>query len=442
MIRRWMTLAVAVLAMAPLNACGTPSSTHLVLTQASDASVKADDHKGHVAPGVFVGITITIANVGTGPARAVTVTDALPSGFHYYELTTIGGDAIRTGIQDPGQQGDPQWGTWTIPAGSAAKESTLVISFKAQGAVQPGDYANVVKISTSSAVTLDQSDPLPIVVDPSPALTVTTAATSAQALSGGTVTYVVSVANIGSAVAHGIAVAVSLPPGFLYLTTSNIEGNGTRLESIDPPGSSLLPLWASWDVPKAANNQPGLLRISFQARILPAVAPGLYTVTTGVTGVQDIPAQTIGGSAPVAVGKGTTIPINMTVAAQSPYAPQNGQVTYVITVENDSTDAAANVTITDTLPQGLTYATTAGITVNGKASGSRLQPAAGASTPQWGPFSIPGGGFSGSTLVITFTAKVAADAPLGAHADLVSGTSSNAQLTGGSDQTPVTITTG
>ena len=43
---------------------------------------------------------------------------------------------------------------------------------------------------------------------------------------------------------------------------------------------------------------------------------------------------------------------------------------------------------------------------------------------------------------IVFTAQVSGSAPLGAHADVVSGTSSNAQITGGSDQTPVVITAG
>jgi uncharacterized repeat protein (TIGR01451 family) len=141
----------------------------------------------------------------------------------------------------------------------------------------------------------------------------------------------------------------------------------------------------------------------------------------------------------VAVGKGTTIPITMTVAPTSPYVAQNGTVTYVITVENDSTDAAKGVTVTDTLPLGFVFQSSNSIVINGQNAGSRLQPGAGSATPQWGPFTIPGGGFNGSTLVITFTAKVAA-ASLGPHANVVSGNSSNAQITGASDQAPVIVT--
>jgi hypothetical protein len=41
--------------------------------------------------------------------------------------------------------------------------------------------------------------------------------------------------------------------------------------------------------------------------------------------------------------------------------------------------------------------------------------------------------------VITFTAKISG-ASLGPHANVVSGNSSNAQITGGSDQSPVIVT--
>jgi uncharacterized repeat protein (TIGR01451 family) len=255
------------------------------------------------------------------------------------------------------------------------------------------------------------------------------------------VSYLVSVSNVGSAVAHGVAVSVSLPPGFLYSTTASIGGNSVRVGSVDPPGNSLLPLWSAFDIPAAANSQPGLLQIAFQARILPGVVPGLYNLTAAVTAAKDVTPQTMGNTAPVAVGKGTTIPIVMSVAATAPYVPQSGTVTYVVTVENDSNDAAQAVTVTDTLPQGFTYLSTNGITINGKATGSRLQPAAGSPTPQWGPFTIPAGGFNGATLVITFTAKVGG-ATLGPHPNVVSGNSSNAQITGGADQLPVTVNAG
>ena len=411
-----------------------------MVSQSTDAPA-GSDHKAHLSPGAFAGITVSIRNTGAGPARGITVEDVLPAGFRYYELTTLGGNAIRTATSDPAQDGNPKWGTWTIPAGNGNTISALVLRFKVQASLKPGDYQNQVKLTTASDTDLDKGDGLSLVVEPRPSLTVTAAAAADKVTTGSTINYVVSVSNVGSAVAKGVVVSVSLAPGFLYSNTMGYEGNSVRVSAIDPPANSLLPLWSSWDIPGNNNGTAGLLRLTFQARVLAAVAPGLYNLTVGVTGTKDITPQTIGNTAPVAVGKGTTVPITMMVAATSPYVSQNGNVTYVITVENDSTDAAQAVTVTDTLPQGFTFLSTNGIVINGKAVGSRLQPALGSATPQWGPFTVPAGGFNGATLVITFTAKVNG-ASVGPHPNVVSGNSSNAQITGGSDQTPVIVTAG
>ena len=441
-VRRWARLALSLLLLSPLGlaACASTASAHLVVTQSSDAPA-GSDHKGHLSPGALAGITLSIQNTGAGPARGLTVEDVLPAGFQYYELTTLGGNAIRTATTDPGPKGNPSWGTWTIPAGNGNTISSLVLNFKVQVATKPGDYTNQLKITSATDAELDLGSGLGLVVEPRPALTVTAAAASAQATTGSMVTYAVSVTNVGSAVARSVVISVSLSPGFLYSTTAGYEGNSLRVGTVDPPANSLLPVWSAWDIPAAGSSGPGLLRINFQARVLPAVTPGLYNLTVGVTSAQDVAPQTIGNTASVAVGKGTTVPVTMTVAATSPYALQSGTVTYVITVENDSNDAAQGVTVTDTLPQGFVYLATNSIVINGKPAGSRLQPVAGSATPKWGPFSIPAGGFNGATLVLTFTAKVNG-ASLGPHANVVSGNSSNAQITGGADQAPVIVTAG
>ena len=434
-------LAVSLL-LSPLllAACTGSESSRLVITQSTDAPT-GTDHKGHLSPGVFTGITLSIRNTGSGAARGLVVEDVLPSGFHYYELTTLGGNAIRTATSDPAAKGNPSWGTWTIPAGNGNTMSALVLSFRVQVALNPGDYKNQVRITTTTPAEIDQGDPVALVVEPRPSLTLTAAATAAQVLTGGLATYVISVANVGSAVASRVVVSVSLAPGFLYSTTTNYDGNGIRVATVDPPANSLLPLWSSWDIPGASNGVPGLLRLTFQARVLPAVAPGLYNLTVAVTSAADVPPQTIGNTAPVSVGKGSKLPVTMTVAPTAPYAAQSGTVTYVITLENDSNDAAQAVTVTDTLPQGFTYLKTDSIAISGTPASSRLQPATGSATPQWGAFVVPAGGFNGAILVITFTAKING-AALGRHANVVSGNSSNAQITGGSDQSPVIVTAG
>src|ERR1700730_12678886 len=166
-----------------LAACGPSASSRLVITQSTDAPSGAD-HKGHLSPGAFTGITLSIRNIGAGPARGLTVEDVLPAGFHYYELTTLGGSAIRTATSDPGPQGNPSWGTWTIPAGNGNTVSALVLSFKVQAARSTGDYRNGVKPPPSTAMQSDQGDRVALVVEPRPSLTLTAAAATGQVTTG------------------------------------------------------------------------------------------------------------------------------------------------------------------------------------------------------------------------------------------------------------------
>jgi uncharacterized repeat protein (TIGR01451 family) len=128
--KRLATSAASVLLLSlALAACGPGESSKLVVTQSTDATISSD-HKGHLAPGVFVGVTLSIRNTGAGPARGVTIEDVLPAGFRYYELTTLGGNAIRTATSDPAALGNPVWGTWTIPAGNGNTVSALILSFR------------------------------------------------------------------------------------------------------------------------------------------------------------------------------------------------------------------------------------------------------------------------------------------------------------------------
>ncbi len=141
-----------------LAACTGSESSRLVITQSTDAPTGAD-HKGHLSPGVFTGITLSIRNIGAGAARGLVVEDVLPAGFHYYELTTLGGNAIRTATSDPATKGNPSWGTWTIPAGNGNTISALVLSFRVQVALNPGDYKNLVNVTTAIPGEIDQGDP-------------------------------------------------------------------------------------------------------------------------------------------------------------------------------------------------------------------------------------------------------------------------------------------
>ncbi|GFO56515.1 hypothetical protein GMSM_35220 [Geomonas sp. Red276] len=97
-------------------------------------------------------------------------------------------------------------------------------------------------------------------------------------------------------------------------------------------------------------------------------------------------------------------------------AVRGGTTTYTITVTNQTGyGTATGVTINDTLPGApspFTYASTGTVTLAGGATRtSTSTPAAGASSPSWGKFSIPGGG----SVSVTFTVSIPAGTNLATY---------------------------
>ncbi len=271
MTRGALALAVAGLALS-LTACGDEAAKLKVTQTVADRT----------GPGDTVAIIISVTNLGPGPARGLQIQDRLPAGFQYQATTTIGATHTRTAYLDP-QPGtaQPTWGTWTM-APPAGRENPLVVSFKVKAASTPGDYTNSLALVTSSPSTVEVEGRGKVTVNPRPALGLTVATSTPAAGAGSNAAYTITVQNTGSAEAPAVTVLDVLPPGFEFAGTVSIDGNASRGGLIDPPPKSLLPVWASWTIPAATREGPGLLRIEFQARILPGTPAGVYNNTVQI----------------------------------------------------------------------------------------------------------------------------------------------------------------
>jgi hypothetical protein len=117
------------------------------------------------------------------------------------------------------------------------------------------------------------------------------------------VRYTIQVRNTGTAAARSTVISAALAGGFTYGGALEITGNSFRESVTDPLASSLLPSWGTWAIPpRQENGSPGLLRIAFDARIVPDQAPGNYPVSVTIT-YNNLPAQTVSDQAQVAVVK-------------------------------------------------------------------------------------------------------------------------------------------
>ena len=93
--------------------------------------------------------------------------------------------------------------------------------------------------------------------------------------------------------------------------------------------------------------------------------------------------------------------------------PAGTTATYTITASNAASRASVSgITLSDTLPTGFTYLATTATTLNGGATQPSVStPTAGATTPTWGNFTLPGSG----SVTITFTVTVAASVTAGTY---------------------------
>jgi LPXTG-site transpeptidase (sortase) family protein len=132
--------------------------------------------------------------------------------------------------------------------------------------------------------------------------------------------------------------------------------------------------------------------------------PGVVLTTTPAA----IPGSSSGAECvpAVSVTKSTSTP-NVTNTVTGTTA------TYSITLANGAgTSPATNVSASDALPTGFTYASTAGVALNGGATRpATVNPVVGATNPSFGTFSIPGGG----SVVIIFTVNIASSVATGTY---------------------------
>jgi uncharacterized repeat protein (TIGR01451 family) len=407
--------------------------------------------------------TLTVANNGSSNATGVKFIDALPPGFTYASTSnaTLNGVALAssayqvltTGAQTPGS---PMWdspaGTgFTINAGQS-----LVVTFVANiaSAVADGNYNNSASIAPGSNATsisnfdgsANTSDDVAVT---SAILAVTKRSnTSVVNMSpNGIVSYTVTVNNTASAPATGVRLTDVLPTNFFYASTGSVTLNGVVLASSAYQVLTAAPQTLSspqWDTNPSGGftiNPGQSLVLSFSATLSGngpnRVPDGTYHNSASVVGAArsisnydgNLPSNTLDDvvvtSAEVAAAKTTNTPILVNTAA-------GAIASYTITINNNSSNAAANATavrVFDALPAGFTYLSTTGVMVNGVATSDYQVVTSGAqtpATPMWDTaagtgFTINGGG--GNTLVINFTAQVDSSVADGVYHNSVSTTS-------------------
>ena len=280
---------------------------------------------------------IEVANNGAAQATNVSLTDQLPAGLTY--------------VSDTGAAGayDPTTGLWTIGTINTGDTEIITIS-----ATVDADQAGMMITNVITAATGDQPDPSTVGDDLEEAIDVeeqanlitvkTLASGTSTPAEGEVVTFDITVTNAGPNTATNVSLTDLLPPG---LTAT--AGNGAITQGSYDPVSGLFTIGTLANGATATLTLEGTVDIGQGGQTI-------TNVTTAAAGDQDDPS-TVGDDLTESVGSLNDADlVTVKTLASGDATPDEGDtVIFQILVTNNGAAQATNVSLTDTLPAGLTY---------------------------------------------------------------------------------------
>lgn len=283
LVRGLVALLLATPVAMGLSSCGGGAALDVKVTS-EDAANLGPGQQLSFAPGDTPQFTVTVTNLGPGGASGVTVHVDLPADFRYQSTKSLGGTGVRTDPLDAEVNStSPIWGVWNL----ASVGATAVITFQAVAGGTPGTYSLDARAAGDSTQGETQSAPVAFSLGAAPHISADAGVTPTSIRPGDQVVYRVTVTNDGSGIASGVAVLLTLPPTFAYLSSQPPSGNSSRDKPVDPVKGSTLVFSSGWNIPPKSSGGPGVLTLTFTAQCLKGGGPpGSFPAQLQVTDSQ------------------------------------------------------------------------------------------------------------------------------------------------------------
>lgn len=295
-------------------------------------------------PGMNLTYTITVHNDESFDVAAVTLSDELPEGLVFVSLTKPDNWTCETPMVGEG-------GTVSCTKPSLAANAddvfTLVVNIPSQA---PGaTYTNVATVSSTTPDSNEEnnSSPATTTVQPKNAdLTVKKLVDSEQAIAGDNLTYTITVYNGESSAADNAALNDTLPAGTTFVSLSKPAGWSCTMPDVGEEGS------INCTIPSLAINSADVFTVV--VKISENAPAGTTYTNTAVVGSTTTDPNEENNSSTVVT---TIISADLEVfKVDTPDPASSGShLTYTITLQNNGPDAAADASLSDTLPTGTTF---------------------------------------------------------------------------------------
>ncbi len=283
--------------------------------------------------GVQVRYTLAYGNTGTGAATAAVVTDSLPVGTTF--VSAMPAPSSQSGQTLTWNLGVlPPNATGSITVVAQISDTTTGSSIVNQSAItttamgdpdSANDTSNATTTLTRPNLSLSKDGP-------------------ATAAAGSEFVYTLAYVNTGDGAAAGVSVTDTLPASLTFV-------------SAQPAPTSQSGQTLTWDVGDVAAGGSG--SVSLRVRLVATAQPGsaiTNTAQTTTTSTGETTTTDNTGTATTTVSQNPNVTLTKTGPAT---ANAGAQLTYTLDYGNSGGADAADVTVSDTLPAGLTFVSAA-----------------------------------------------------------------------------------
>ena len=373
-----------------------------------------------VAPGDTTTYTVTITNIGTGPAYDIPWRDVLPAGLQSPTLVSI----TRNAVAMPGAQYAADFSstpTVTVDfTGAFEAGDTIVITYRAvvSGGIAGGtSLTNTARIAEYS--TLPGADPgertygpltdSRTIVTLAPVLSITKSVVGDTQLQvGETARYRVIVRNTGDAPAYGVNVTDTPTTGLTYVsgsTEATWSGGGTSAANPAAVGGSLV-----WSFGGTAYIAPGeTLQLEYETLVTAGAALGSApnTVESGGRDGGNAPLAPVSASTSVLITRPSVSIDKHLAPTQDAFVQVGDTVVFEYSIHNGGTTAIDSLPLDETYdPTYLQYLIS-----------SPVRDSFGAGTLHWNDLTGAGSLAAGADTTVTVTFRVLAHPPTSSTTD-------------------------
>ncbi len=338
------------------------SATVAIAVQGADLQVSKSVNNPAPASGTNVTFTLSVYNAGSNDATNVQLTDLLPSGLAYVSAVGSGSYASGSGVWSIGTLTVGSTATLTLVANvTAATDTTLVNSV----AVTAVDQADPVSSNDSASATLyvgaADLQMQKSVNDPTPD-------------EGDTVSYTLTVTNLGPNTAAAVVVDDLLPTGLTYASHSGVGSYNSAT--------------GVWSVGTLTTGASAVLTLN--ATVNANTAGQTLTNSASASSARLDHVSTNNHASAALVVSYADLGVTKTVNNPT---PQEGDIiTFTLTITNHGVATATNILATDALPPQLLWSGTP-------------SPSSGTFSTATGVWSIPSLA-SGASATLVFNAEV------------------------------------